>query len=115
MASLTIRAVPARLGPEALALAWPERAPALNIFRPGQSHYIQPGSSLAWPRPGLLYEEYFVEYDLFIVPASGVVNVNRAPHDLACGVLTQTPNLYLPFVGEVHTSSPREVGLRRHA
>jgi hypothetical protein len=50
------RAVPARLGPKALALAWPERALALNIVRPSQSHYVRLGSGLAWPRPGLLYE-----------------------------------------------------------
>jgi hypothetical protein len=50
------RAVPARLGPEAPALARPERAPALTIVRPSQSRYIRPGFGLAWPRPGLLYE-----------------------------------------------------------
>ena len=49
------RAVPAQLGPEALALARPERALALNIVRPSQSHFLWPGSGLAWPRPGLLY------------------------------------------------------------
>jgi hypothetical protein len=56
--SQLVRAVPAWLGPKAPALAWPERAPALNIVRPSQSHKVRPGSGLAWPRPGLLYEEY---------------------------------------------------------
>ena len=50
------RAVPAWLGPGALALARPERAPALGIIRPSQSRRVWPGSGLAWPRPGLLYE-----------------------------------------------------------
>ena len=57
-ARVAARAVLARLGPKATALARPERASALNILRPSQSRYVWPGSGLAWPRPRLLYEEY---------------------------------------------------------
>jgi hypothetical protein len=47
------RAVPARLGLEAPALAWPEGALALSTLGPSQSHWN--GLALAWPgfRPRL--------------------------------------------------------------
>jgi hypothetical protein len=48
-------AVPARLGLEAPALAWPEAALASSNLRPGQSRHSRLGSGLAWPRPWLLY------------------------------------------------------------
>jgi hypothetical protein len=41
------RAVPARLGLEAPALAWPEGASAFQILRPSQSQWEGPGSGLA--------------------------------------------------------------------
>jgi hypothetical protein len=50
---LNIRAVPARLGLEAPALAWPEGALAFSALGPSQSHWN--GLALAWPgfRPRL--------------------------------------------------------------
>ena len=50
---LAARAVPARLGLEAPALAWPEGALAFSTLGPSQSHWN--GLALAWPgfRPRL--------------------------------------------------------------
>jgi hypothetical protein len=86
------RAVPARLGPEAPALAWPERASALDIIRPSQSRQVRPGSGLAWPRPGLLYERC----DTTQLEASSSLQVSNGP---LC-----SPSLCSPSLTPVITS-----------
>ena len=50
---IVVSAVPARLGLEAPALAWPEGASASSDLRPGQSRQPRLGSGLAWPGPRL--------------------------------------------------------------
>jgi hypothetical protein len=46
--------VPARLGPKAAALAWPEPALAFSRAGPSQSRHSRLGPGLAWPKPRLL-------------------------------------------------------------
>jgi hypothetical protein len=46
--------VPARLGPKAPALAWPEAALAFSRPGPGQSPHSRLGPGPAWPKPWLL-------------------------------------------------------------
>ena len=49
--------VPARLGPKALALAWPEAALAFLRSGPSQSHHERLGPGPARPKPWLLTEK----------------------------------------------------------
>jgi hypothetical protein len=51
---LTSSDVPARLGPKAAALAWPEAALAFSRAGPSQSHHSRLGLGPAWPKPRLL-------------------------------------------------------------